>query len=270
MLDKVKCLLILSRLVHFILLLTPLTIQDWISQGSGNSSWHGSLTKITDAPSGLGYDWDDENYDDLSDHYCDEDENDNPYSRDSFNSTLCDSFDYIRAGGVAFIINSSICLLIWLIVTIMMLLTFKGRPTRGCGFSIYGLSILSCVVYIVGFALWAGMAQVTFSDDCDDLYDEDSYFSDQQDTCAEAGTRFALATLILNIVYAPLFICMHRKRANEIAIPYAPISSGTPHPYIAAGSVPNTVNQSYPNQYYNPYPQQAQYASPSAPHYPPN
>jgi hypothetical protein len=249
-----------------------LTIQDWISQGSGSSKWHGSLSKVTDAPSSFNHSWDYENYDDLSDYYCDKDDEEddwNPYNTDSLYSTLCDTFDYIGAGGTAFIVTSSICLLIWLIVTILMVSTFKGRPTRGCGFSIYGLSILICIVYIIGFAIWAGEAKINFSGDCDDIYDDDSYFGDQQDTCAESGTKFALATLILNIVYAPLFICLVRKRTNEMDIPYAPISNEIPNPYFAGGP-PNTVYQGHPNQYYNPPPQQAQYASPSAPYYHPN
>lgn len=265
--DKTKLFLILSRVALLVLIITPLCIKDWISQGEGGEEWEGSLTSVTDGPRDSGYDWTDESYDDISRHFCDEKDSDFT----SEESAFCDSFDKLHSGGAAFIAFSSICIFIWIVVSIQILRLIKGNSTFCARMSINVLSVTSCVFYGIGYAVWMGCSKSEFTTHCNDMYNEDDWPDTQKVACAETGAKFALATLILKIVYNALFLYYLKHKPFEEhsyipSAPYIPVIQPPQYPSAFQPSQPYQPPQAA-NNYSSAEPRMNSNAYPSAPYY---
>jgi hypothetical protein len=110
------------------------------------------------------------------------------------------------AGGffLAFELQALVCIVI---VIVTLILIFKERFYLGLNFCASVCLWLSHVIAIMG---WIGLLDVTFSDDCEELNDED----EAPTLCATTGPRLGIFVLVLlPFIMIPYFVvfCFFRR-----------------------------------------------------------
>ena len=250
--------LILCDIFSFLIILSPLLVEEWIYQGDP-IIWNGSLTKTSDdSDINSGKD-----YLDLKDKACDEydklkdsqDEND---MNIDLAKAMCTTFEKLHAAGVVFIFFTSLALAILVVKFIMMIFIFWKKGSRCRNRSLMVLPIIMSLIYLIGYSVWMGVTKNNYEEDCDELNDGE----EQADACADDGAEAALFVVLFNICYTPVFIVAIYKKW------YADIEKMPNPPAEHIVLEMRRVNLPQPPSYYQPqsgiptqgyYPQQVQY-----------
>ena len=209
--NLVKPILVMCQVIIFVSIIVPVVLKDWISQGE-ILALEGSLTKITKGPEL--WEWEGEDYKDLADKYCDifndEDYYDNAYSP---YEGLCITFTNLNTAGIVFIVCSSVCLFLWLIWTLLLIALILKKENKFIVTFSGILPIAVAILYIIGYTVWMRKSLSNFRGECDG-YDDISIddLDNQTEVCAETGAKFGLFTVLLNALYAPVFILVIDKK----------------------------------------------------------
>lgn len=194
--------LIICDIFTFIIMLTPLFVEEWLYQGDP-IIWQGSLTKVSDdSDIGSGRD-----YLDLKDRVCDEyDDLKDSYDEDDMRldlaKAMCTTFENLYAAGVVFIIFTSLALAVLVGKFILMIVIFWKKGNRCRNRSVMILPIIMSLIHFIGYLVWMGISKSIYGEDCDELNDGE----EQADACADDGAGAALFVVLFNICYTPLFI----------------------------------------------------------------
>jgi hypothetical protein len=191
--------LILS-IVAFALIIASLGAPVWVKQGEDSKEFKGALLYCSDGLNKIDGDY----YSEILDNaICD----------DSAYDGLCEMVEDLRAAGavyLAFSIITLACLLLWAIKALFLLLERAFLPR----FITLSLPVATTLLYLIGFASWAGVSQVKYGGSCDDASDRH-----REDLCSGPGAALALFVILYLACSTVLFEVVYSFREGQVKYP---------------------------------------------------
>lgn len=178
------------------LIIAAFTHPDWVSQGSGDNEWTGSL-RTCNSCNGR---FDDKTYSQLKDEECDL----------SSNSNTCALFTNLYNAYVAFLVLELLTLALLLVWMFRVILHFLHKILfHDC--YVFLLPLLMSLLQMIGFLVWASIARSGFHEDCGEW--DISFFSTQRGPlCHEEGPNIAFANGLVMIATTVIYYFVYMNQ----------------------------------------------------------
>ena len=182
------------------IIIATFTHPDWVTQGSGDNEWTGSLRSCNSCNGRF----DDKTYSQLADEECGL----------AASSSTCALFSNLYHAYEAFLVLELLTLALLVVWMFRVLLHFLGKLLfHDC--YVFLLPLLMTLLQMIGFLVWAAIARSGFHEDCGQ-WDITYYSTQRGPLCHEEGPNLAFANGLImvgsTVIY--YFVYMNQYKSN--------------------------------------------------------